>query len=104
MFLGALLDAGLPLDALREALGSLAIDHCRVDARKVMRAGVSATQLVIDETAAPLVERARGPHPLTLARASARTSEPRGDRDDDRSIGAVAGRACARRRALQASR
>jgi uncharacterized protein (TIGR00299 family) protein len=54
MFLGALLDAGLPLDALRDALGSLAIHHCRIDARKVMRAGVSATQFVIDETVAPL--------------------------------------------------
>ena len=54
MFLGALLDAGLPLDALRDALGSLCDRPCRVDARKVMRAGVSATQLVIDETVAPL--------------------------------------------------
>jgi pyridinium-3,5-bisthiocarboxylic acid mononucleotide nickel chelatase len=53
MFLGALLDAGLPLDALREALGSLALEHCRIDARKVMRAGVSATQFVVDETVAP---------------------------------------------------
>jgi pyridinium-3,5-bisthiocarboxylic acid mononucleotide nickel chelatase len=50
MVLGALLDAGLPLDALRQALGSLALEHYRVDAKKVVRAGVSATQFVLEET------------------------------------------------------
>jgi uncharacterized protein (TIGR00299 family) protein len=49
MLLGALLDAGLPLDALREALGSLAIDDYTLDARRVLRAGVSATKFVLDE-------------------------------------------------------
>ena len=44
MVLGALLDAGLPLAALREALGSLAIDDFEVTASKVLRAGVSATK------------------------------------------------------------
>jgi uncharacterized protein (TIGR00299 family) protein len=50
MVLGALLDAGLPLDALRQALGSLALEHYRVDAKKVVRAGIAATQFVLEET------------------------------------------------------
>ena len=49
MLLGALLDAGLPLEALREALGSLAIDDYTLDTRRVLRAGVSATKFVLDE-------------------------------------------------------
>ena len=44
MVLGALLDAGLPIDELRAALGSLALNGASVSATKVMRAGVSATK------------------------------------------------------------
>jgi uncharacterized protein (TIGR00299 family) protein len=44
MVLGALLDLGLPLDGLRAALGSLAIDFGRISAERVLRAGVSATK------------------------------------------------------------
>ena len=44
MTLGALLDAGLPLEELRRALGSLMIDGCHVHAERVLRAGVSATK------------------------------------------------------------
>jgi uncharacterized protein (TIGR00299 family) protein len=44
MILGALLDLGLPLDALRGALGSLAIDYGGVSSERVLRAGVSATK------------------------------------------------------------
>jgi hypothetical protein len=44
MVLGALLDLGLPLDALRGALGSLAIEYGGVSAERVLRAGVSATK------------------------------------------------------------
>jgi uncharacterized protein (TIGR00299 family) protein len=44
MVLGALLDAGLPLEELRRALGSLAIDGASVSAERVLRAGVSATK------------------------------------------------------------
>ena len=44
MILGALLDAGLPLDELRRALGSLAIDPGVVWTEKVTRAGVAATK------------------------------------------------------------
>jgi uncharacterized protein (TIGR00299 family) protein len=44
MIVGALLDLGLPLEALRSALGSLAIDYGGVSAGRVLRAGVSATK------------------------------------------------------------
>lgn len=44
MILGALLDLGLPLDALKAALGSLAIEYGDVRSERVLRAGVSATK------------------------------------------------------------
>jgi uncharacterized protein (TIGR00299 family) protein len=44
MILGALLDLGLPLDALKGALGSLAVDYAGVTAERVSRAGVAATK------------------------------------------------------------
>jgi uncharacterized protein (TIGR00299 family) protein len=49
MVLGALLDAGLPLDELRRALGSLALDGAAVSATRVLRAGVSATKFIVEE-------------------------------------------------------
>ncbi len=52
MVLGAFLDAGLPLEELRRALGSLAIDGAAVSARRVLRAGVSATKFIVDENGA----------------------------------------------------
>jgi uncharacterized protein (TIGR00299 family) protein len=52
MILGALLDLGLPIDGLREALGSLAIEYGEVAADRVSRAGVAATKFrVIDKHA-----------------------------------------------------
>lgn len=44
MAIGALLDAGLPLADLQQALGSLALGNAHVHAEKVLRAGVSATK------------------------------------------------------------
>ena len=44
MVIGALLDLGLPLDDLRAALGSLAIEYGGVSSERVLRAGVSATK------------------------------------------------------------
>ncbi len=44
MVLGALIDLGLPLDAVRGALGSLAIDYGAISSERVLRAGVSATK------------------------------------------------------------
>jgi pyridinium-3,5-bisthiocarboxylic acid mononucleotide nickel chelatase len=44
MVLGALLDLGLPLEALREALGSLAVEYGQVTSERVLRTGISATK------------------------------------------------------------
>ena len=52
MILGALLDAGLPLEALQAALGGLGVDGLHVTAERVSRAGVSATKLRVIEPAA----------------------------------------------------
>ena len=49
MVLGALLDAGLPLEELRAALGSLALDGASISAKKVLRAGVSATKFSVHD-------------------------------------------------------
>jgi uncharacterized protein (TIGR00299 family) protein len=52
MLLGALLDAGLPIDALRGALGSLALDGYEIAADRVSRAGVAATKFRLIERGA----------------------------------------------------
>src|SRR3954463_9147841 len=49
MILGALIDIGLPLDGLRSALGSLAIEYGEVTAERVTRAGVTATKFRLIE-------------------------------------------------------
>ena len=49
MVLGALLDAGLPLDDVKRALGSLAVSGYDVTASRVLRAGVSATKFNVHE-------------------------------------------------------
>ena len=57
MVLGALVDAGLPFEGLKSALGSLAIEGCEVSTRRVLRAGMSATKFVVHENGE------NGPHP-----------------------------------------
>ena len=47
MILGALLDAGLPLDELRGALGTLAVDGESVWTERVTRAGITATKFQV---------------------------------------------------------
>jgi uncharacterized protein (TIGR00299 family) protein len=64
MVLGALLDLGLPLDGLRDALGSLAIEYGRVSAERVLRAGVSATKLRIVPNSQ--VPTSSSPRPKTI--------------------------------------
>ena len=54
MTLGAFLDAGLPLDELKRALGSLALDGVDVSATRVLRTGVSATQFSVVEQGSTL--------------------------------------------------
>jgi pyridinium-3,5-bisthiocarboxylic acid mononucleotide nickel chelatase len=49
MALGAMLDAGLPLPALKDALGSLAVSGYDIEARRVLRAGVSSVKFVVHE-------------------------------------------------------
>jgi pyridinium-3,5-bisthiocarboxylic acid mononucleotide nickel chelatase len=51
MILGALIDLGLPLEALKSALGSLAIEYGDVAADRVLRAGVSAAKFRLVEHA-----------------------------------------------------
>ena len=51
MILGALLDAGVPLEALRGALGSLAIEHGVLSTERVLRSGISATKFRLIEPA-----------------------------------------------------
>lgn len=52
MLLGSLLDAGLPLDALRDALGSLAVEHLAISASRVVKHGIAATGFTVQEVAA----------------------------------------------------
>ena len=49
MILGALIDAGLPVDELKRALGSLAMSGCHVHTTRVLRAGVSATKFTVHD-------------------------------------------------------
>src|SRR5688572_26987817 len=53
MALGAMLDAGLPLEDLRGALGSLAVPGLEVTAERVLRAGVSSTKFSVHEHEPP---------------------------------------------------
>ena len=49
MILGALLDAGLPFDALKGALGSLAVEGWDVSVDRVVKTGVTATKFRVHE-------------------------------------------------------
>jgi uncharacterized protein (TIGR00299 family) protein len=49
MALGAMLDAGLPLEELKRALGTLGLGDAHVHAERVLRAGVSATRFTVHE-------------------------------------------------------
>src|SRR5262249_30264952 len=49
MVLGAFLDAGLPFEDLKRALGSLAMPGYDITAERVLRAGVSATKFSVKE-------------------------------------------------------
>jgi hypothetical protein len=51
MILGALLDAGLPFDELKRALGSLALEGWDVSIDRVIKTGVSATKFRVHEHA-----------------------------------------------------
>ena len=65
MTLGALLDAGLPFDDLKRALGSLALGDAHIHAKRVLRTGVSATKFSVHEhkhDSAHSHDHEHGPH------------------------------------------
>jgi uncharacterized protein (TIGR00299 family) protein len=51
MIVGAMLDAGLPFDELKRALGSLAVDGWDVSMDRVNKGGLTATKFRVHETA-----------------------------------------------------
>jgi hypothetical protein len=51
MILGALIDAGLPLDRLEAALGSLGVEGWEISAEKVVKTGITATKFRVHEHA-----------------------------------------------------
>ncbi|MBF8301194.1 MAG: hypothetical protein HW394_1564, partial [Acidobacteria bacterium] len=75
MILGALLDAGVPLDDLRRALGSLAIDRETVWTERVTRAGVSATKFHVRGEEPPVDGGHAHEHPSHSSHPSHRHAE-----------------------------
>ncbi len=63
MILGALVDAGVPFEALQQALGSLAVAGCEVTADRVVKHGLSAIKFRVHEpVAAGAAGAAAAPH------------------------------------------
>ena len=77
MILGALIDAGLPLDELRGALGSLTIDRDAVWTERVNRAGIAATKFHVRGEQPPIDHAHDHEHPHP--RADRRAVDARGD-------------------------
>jgi len=48
MFLGALIDAGLPFDELKQALGTLPFHHYTLETRKEIRNGLTGTRFIVN--------------------------------------------------------
>jgi pyridinium-3,5-bisthiocarboxylic acid mononucleotide nickel chelatase len=90
MTLGALLDAGLPLEDLRRALGSLTVGGYHVHAARVLRAGVSATKFSVHEhsgTVAPGTVAPGTVAPGTLAPGTPAPLAPEHGHDHDHAHG-----------------
>ena len=110
MLLGALIDAGVPLEDVRGALGSLAIDPDTVWTERVTRAGITATKFCVRGEDAGATCTAPTSHAHDHARHShgahaTRTTKPRApdarrDRVPDRRVGAEPARARTGRSAL----
>ena len=71
MVLGALIDAGIKLEDVRRALGSLAISPATVWTERVIRTGISATKFCVRGEHAPLDhahdhDREHGHHPTNV--------------------------------------
>jgi uncharacterized protein (TIGR00299 family) protein len=76
MILGALLDAGLPLEDLRQALGRLAIDRDAVWTERVIRAGITATQFHVRGEEPP-IDHAHDHEHATASPRSSRAAHSR---------------------------
>jgi uncharacterized protein (TIGR00299 family) protein len=96
MVLGALLDAGLPLDELTDALGSLAVSGYDIRADRVLRAGISATKFVVVERPAH-ADHSYGAHGLSHGHQHPHRSLPEIFSLIDTSALSVAGRQRAKR-------
>jgi uncharacterized protein (TIGR00299 family) protein len=81
MLLGALVDAGVPIDPLRSALGTLGVAHV-LRASRVMRAGIAATRLEVVEAHA---------HTHSEDHARHHRHDERPSHDDGRDHGHAAG-------------
>jgi uncharacterized protein (DUF111 family) len=79
MVLGALLDAGLPFDDLKRALGSLAISGYEVTTERVLRAGVSATKFRVIEQREHPAPSTTHHAPSTQHTAGEATQHPAGE-------------------------
>lgn len=88
MLLGALLDLGLPIELLRDALGSLAIEHGSIAAARVLRAGVSATKFRLHESPAPTLEPDAQHRQSSGADAHRHSHEPNHSHEHSHSDGA----------------
>ena len=75
MILGALLDAGLPFEELKSALGSLAVEGWDVSVERVVKTGVTATKFKVHE------------RPTSLARSRASFVEAGSGRAHDHGEG-----------------
>jgi pyridinium-3,5-bisthiocarboxylic acid mononucleotide nickel chelatase len=67
MILGALLDAGLPFDDLKGALGSLAVEGWDVSVDRVIKTGVTATKFRVHEHASASARESSGELPRSAA-------------------------------------
>jgi pyridinium-3,5-bisthiocarboxylic acid mononucleotide nickel chelatase len=63
MALGALIDAGLPVDALKRALGSLALGDAHIHVDRVLRSGIAAAKFSVHEHAHEARSHDAHPHP-----------------------------------------
>lgn len=63
MILGALIDAGVPFEAVQRALGSLAVDGVSISAERVLKCGVSSLKFrVVEQHLAPVHPAPLHPH------------------------------------------
>ena len=77
MLIGAALDAGLPFETLRTALGSLALgDECTVSAERVSRSGIAATKFTVTETVGPAAGAHRHRHLAGITKLVDRSALP----------------------------